>query len=100
MGSFPSHREPDGLYHSPKVSHDILRTDEVDVRRGRGGTREAEETTRMNESRQTRGAAAAAGASTSSSRGGAHGLQWIAQQQHAKLSMAKGMDAAISAIPP
>jgi hypothetical protein len=72
----------------------------MDVRRGRGGTREAEETTRMNESRQTRGAAAAAGASTSSSRGGAHGLQWIAQQQHAKLKMAKTKDAKISMIPP
>ena len=62
----------------------------MDVRRGRGGTREAVDDDELRQMRAT----AAAGASTSSSRGGAHGLQWIAQQQHAKLSMAKGMDAA------
>ena len=91
MGSFPRHREPDGLYHAPKVSRYRERT-RMDVRRRRGRTHEAEEDD--GELRQTRGAATAAGASTSSSRGGAHGLQWIAQQQHAKLSMAKGIDAA------
>ena len=93
MGSFPRHREPDGLYHSPKVSRYRERT-RMDVRRA------AEEHARpkkmmMNESRQTRGAATAAGASTSSSPGGV--AEQIAAQQHpathpAALSISRKME--------